>query len=214
MLPLSSLSASTYIANQSTVNELSSNISSLTYDNTYTIDLYKVLYNNLKEMHSEVTACSTLEELQNSYENLINTIYDGILADLIEYTPPSPPPAPSYPETPQITYFSNSYDGSEEYLVANNNFIVTGYSLFLDQSDSESGFYINTSTGQALKCEVISQNTSIETGECSYMLINPVGYSDTESYISYKQLTTNNSYYIARYPTTGFIEIKLDSEII
>lgn len=79
--------------------------------------------------------------------------------------------------------------------------------LFLDQTDSESGFYINTSGGQSLKCEIVNQNVS-ETGISEYMLINPVSFTDSASYLTYKHLESNGSYYIVRYPTNGTFSIE------
>jgi hypothetical protein len=80
------------------------------------------------------------------------------------------------------------------------SFIITGTNLNLDQSDDDSGFYIVISGGQNLKCTVISTETDTETGENTFLLINPVSFTDSASYIMYKQLADNNEYYIIRYP--------------
>ena len=98
--------------------------------------------------------------------------------------------------------------GNTEGLSPDCTFMVSGMNLFLDQSDLESGFYINTSAGQSLKCEIVTQNTSVETGICEYLLINPISFTDSASYLTYKQLASNGSYYIVRYPTNGTFSIE------
>ena len=101
---------------------------------------------------------------------------------------------------PMILSMLDATTGETTKLSPDCSFVIIGTNLNLDQSDEESGFYIVTSGGQNLKCTVISAETDTETGENIFMLINPVSFTDSESYIMYKQLTDNNEYYIIRYP--------------
>lgn len=102
--------------------------------------------------------------------------------------------------TPVILSMLDTTTGETTKLSPDCSFIITGTNLNLDQSDEESGFYIVTSGGQNLKCIVISTEIDAETEENVFILINPVSFTNSASYIMYKQLANNNEYYMIRYP--------------
>lgn len=140
-------------------------------------------FKNINYLNSDATNTEIL--------TTINTILENIMSNSTSNTQPN---------IPTITYIMDTTTGNTEGLSPDCAFIVSGMNLFLDQSDLESGFYITTSSGQTFKCEIVSQNTSAETGICEYVLINPISFTDNASYLTYKQLETNGSYYIVRYP--------------
>lgn len=147
-------------------------------------------FKNINYLNSDATNTELL--------TTINTILENIMTNSTVNTQPN---------TPTITYMMDTSTGNTEGLSPDCIFVVSGMNLFLDQTDSESGFYINTSGGQSLKCEIVNQNVS-ETGISEYMLINPVSFTDSASYLTYKHLESNGSYYIVRYPTNGTFSIE------
>lgn len=147
-------------------------------------------FKNINYLNSDATNTEIL--------TTINTILENIMSNSTSNTQPN---------IPTITYIMDTSTGNTEGLSPDCIFGVSGMNLFLDQTDSESGFYINTSGGQSLKCEIVNQNID-ETGISEYVLINPVSFTDSASYLTYKQLESNGSYYIVRYPTNGTFSIE------
>jgi hypothetical protein len=204
MLPLSSLSASTNIAYSQDVEQLSSSVTLLNNDNSYSIEFYKKIYDGFSDVGEDLEYTPTLEDLSAAFNRLVN-IFTTAFTDIGPYSEPTPPAPPALPT---VTYMVDTTTGNTEGLSPDCTFMVSGMNLFLDQSDLESGFYINTSSGQSLKCEIVTQNTSVETGICEYVLINPISFTDSASYLTYKQLASNGSYYIVRYPNNGTFSIE------